>query len=168
MLQRGSCTQTSHDQAFRPTHGETHMYGIGAIASNILSIMLYFFRSFFSLGKSNKLRSGRLLDFFFAHGNGTALPHFIYFAFKISGSLELLFPWASSWCSKIVTRLSRTINSNLAWESEKFVLNYVWFIWIRHKLCREFQLFSWVPSEWVRGFWKLGPSPPSISNSLMK
>ena len=65
MLQRGSCTQTSHDQAFRPTHGETHMYGIGAIASNILSIMLYFFRSFFSLGKSNKLRSGRLLDFFF-------------------------------------------------------------------------------------------------------
>ena len=41
--------------------------------------------------------------------------NFICFAFKISASVVFLFPWASSWCSKIVTRLSRTNNSKLGY-----------------------------------------------------
>ena len=43
--------------------------------------------------------------------------NFICFDFKISAFVMSLFPWASSRCSEIVTRLSRTNNSKLGYSA---------------------------------------------------
>ena len=76
--------------------------------------MLHFFRSFFSLGNLKNLRSGRFLELFL-HTEMAQYLIFICFAFKISPFVVSLFPWASSWCSKIVTRLLRPNNSKLGY-----------------------------------------------------
>ena len=63
-----------------------------------------FFLSFFSLGKSKKLGSGRFLELFLYTEMAQYL-NFICFAFKRSAFVMSLLPWASSRCSKIQSNL---------------------------------------------------------------
>ena len=111
---------------FHPTQGLHDVFGVEmlrtymlvAVGWNSLSArrqkVLHLFRSFFLLGREKKLRYGRVLELFLYTEMAQYLK-FICFAFKISASVVFLFPWTSSWCSKIVTRLSRTNNSKLGY-----------------------------------------------------
>ena len=66
---------------------------------------------------NRKIEKGEIWSLFgivLAHGNGT-IPQFHLFRFQNKRSVVFLFPWALSWCSKIVTRLSRTNNSKLGY-----------------------------------------------------